>query len=195
MKEIKISIDDSVIDSVQRVIEPFGVDIEMVIKILLNRISKEKNLDFLLANVRMKEDTITFKEETVDVKKSISEPIEKNTVRDMRKALAISIFRGKSVTFNGNITFASKNRTANNYWANPSFEALEIEWFLILNDWINRVLYLFKVPSGAISQEELISRADNNNQIDLQILYNDTNFRDTRSNYIFKRFLIMSENY
>jgi len=195
MKEVKICIDDSVIDSVKSVIEPLGVDIEMAIKILLNRISREKTLDFLLTNVRTKEDDTPIRKETVGVTKSTSATIEKTAVRDMRKSLAISIFRGKGFVFNGNVTYASKNRTANNYWANPSFETLESEWFLILNDWINRVLYLFKIPSGAISQEELVSRADNYDQIDLQILYDDNNFRDTRSNYIFEQFLIMSENY
>jgi len=97
--------------------------------------------------------------------------------------------------FKGNITYASKNRTVNHYWANPSFEVLEREWFLILNDWVNRVLYLFRIPAGAISQHDLVPRVDINHQIDLKILYNDSNFRDTRSNCMFRKFLIMSENY
>lgn len=195
MKEIKISIDDSLITSVLEVIEPLDFDIEMVIKILLKRISREKNLDFLLANGKTQEENKSDIEEPLVATNSPGVLIAESAVRDMRKALAISIFRSKGIVFNGNITFASKNRTAYNYWANPPFKVLELEWFLILNDWINRVIYLFKVPSGAISQDDLIARGDNNNQIDLQILYNDPNFRDTRSNYIFKEFLVMSENY
>lgn len=195
MKEIKISIDDSLITSVLEVIEPLDFDIEMVIKILLNRISREKNLDFLLANGRTKEEIKSVNEEPLLVTKLTAGSMERNTIRDMRKSLAISIFRSKGIVFSDNITYASKNRTAYNYWANPTFDRLERDWFLILNDWINRVIYLFKIPSGAISQGDLIARADNNNQIDLQILYNDPNFRDTRSNHIFKKFLVMSENY
>ena len=195
MKEIKIGIDDSVIASVQEVIEPLDFDIEMVIKILLKRISREKNLDFLLANGKTQEEIKSVNEEPLVATKSISGSMERNTFRDMRKSLAISIFRSKGIVFSDNITYASKNRTAYNYWANPTFERLELDWFLILNDWINKVIYLFKIPSGAISQDDLIARGDNNNQIDLQILYNDPNFRDTRSNYIFKEFLVMSENY
>jgi len=195
MKEIKIGIDDSVIASVQEVIEPLDFDIEMVIKILLKRISREKNLDFLLAHGKTQEEIKSVNEEPLVATKSISGSMERNTFRDMRKSLAISIFRSKGIVFSDNITYASKNRTAYNYWANPTFERLELDWFLILNDWINKVIYLFKIPSGAISQDDLIARGDNNNQIDLQILYNDPNFRDTRSNYIFKEFLVMSENY
>jgi antitoxin component of RelBE/YafQ-DinJ toxin-antitoxin module len=195
MKEIKINIDDSVIASVQEVIEPLDFDIEMVMKILLKRISREKNLDFLLVNGKTQEENKPDNEDPFVDKKSTGGSVERNTIRDMRKSLAISIFRSKGIVFSDNITYASKNRTAYNYWANPTFERLELDWFLILNDWINRVIYLFKVPSGAISQGDLTSRADNNNQIDLQILYNDPNFRDTRSNQIFKKFLVMSENY
>ncbi len=195
MKEFKISIDDSVTASVQEVIEPLDFDIEMVIKILLKRISREKNLDFLLANGKTQEENKSDNEESSVAAKSTDGSLERNTIRDMRKSLAISIFRGKGIVFNDNITYASKNRTAYNYWANPTFERLELDWFLILNDWINRVIYLFKIPSRAIAQGDLIARADNNNQIDLQILYNDPNFRDTRSNHIFKKFLVMSENY
>lgn len=195
MKEIKISIDDSVIASAQEVIEPLDFDIEMVIKILLKRISREKNINFLLVNGKTQEENKPDIEEPLIETKPTVESMGRNTIRDMRKSLAISIFRSKGIVFSDNITYASKNRSAYNYWANPTFDRLEIDWFLILNDWINRVIYLFKVPSGAISQGDLIARADNNNQIDLQILFNDPNFRDTRSNYIFKKFLVMSESY
>lgn len=44
-------------------------------------------------------------------------------------------------------------------------------------------------------EDDLIAQADNNSQIDLQILYNDDNFRDTRSDFMFKEFLIMTERY
>lgn len=195
MKEVKINVDESVITTVQEVIEPYGLEIEMVIKIMLNRISRESNLDFLLSNTKTKEDSKSLKDEPFFVTNSYGGQINNNAVRDMRKSLAISIFRSKGMPYSNNVTFASKNRSAHNYWANPSFEVLEQDWFLILNDWINRVLYLFKVPSKAISQNDLIARADNNNLIDLQILYNDSNFRDTRSNYLFKEFLIMIEHY
>lgn len=195
MKEIKLSVEDSIISSVYEVIEPLGMDVDIVIKILLNRISREKNLDFLIANAKAKEGVKTLNEEPMLVKNTTGRLFAENSVRDMRKSLAISIFRSKGIVFSDNITYASKNRTAYNYWANPTFERLELDWFLILNDWINRVIYLFKIPSGAISQDDLIARGDNNNQIDLQILYNDPNFRDTRSNYIFKEFIVMSENY
>lgn len=112
MKEIKISIDDSLITSVLEVIEPLDFDIEMVIKILLKRISREKNLDFLLANGKTQEENKSDIEEPLVATNSPGVLIAESAVRDMRKALAISIFRSKGIVFNGNITFASKNRTA-----------------------------------------------------------------------------------
>jgi len=195
MKEIKISIEDSIIDSVQQVIEPLGFDVEIVIKILLNRISRENNLSFLLANDGGRTIFKTNLREPEEGKKVHNETSKGETVRDMTKALAISIFRSKGVMLNRNTTYASKNRTAYNYWANPPYECLLSDWYLILNDWEKRELHLFKVPSDTISQEELVARADKYNQIDLQILYNDTNFRDTRSNFLFKQFHILSEKY
>jgi len=195
MKELKISVDDSLISSVKEVVEPLDFDIEMVIKVLLKRISREQSLDFLLVNRKAEKEKQTMNKENLIDSRSNIELVNNHAVRDMRKALAISIFRNKGIIFNDNITYASKNRTAYNYWANPAFERLESDWFLILNDWANRVIYLFNIPSGTIKQSDLIARADNDKQIDLQILYNDPNFRDTRSNYIFKKFLVMSENY
>jgi antitoxin component of RelBE/YafQ-DinJ toxin-antitoxin module len=195
MKEVRMSIKDSVIESVEQVIEPLGLDIEMVIKILLNRISREKSVAFLLASSSIEEAPPLIIGNTIGDSDTVETGRRVDPVRDMRKSLAISLFRGKGITFNGNVTYASKNRASNHYWANPSFEVLEREWFLILNDWVNRVLYLFRIPAGAISQYELVPRADINHQIDLQISYNDSNFTDTRSNYMFRRFLFMSENY
>lgn len=195
MKEIKVNVSDSLIDSVHEVIEPLDMDIEMVIKMLLNRISRERNLGFLLPNAIRKEQSKSVYKDNLLVLKPNDGMVIENAVCDMRKSLAISIFKGKGIMFNGKITFASKNRTAYNYWANPPFSILEEQWFLILNDWINRVLYLFKIPSRSILEDDLIARADNNSQIDLQILYNDVNFRDTRSDFMFKQFLIMTERY
>lgn len=195
MSEIKVSVDDFIIASVKEFIEPLGFDVEIIVKILLNRIAREHSLDFLLVKEKTKEKNKFSDEESILALKSNGDSSERKHFRDMRKPLAISIFRNKGIMFNTNITFASKNRAANNYWANPTFESLDHEWFLILNDWINNVLYLFKVPACAISKNALVARADNNSQIDLQILYNDVNFRDTRSNYIFKKYYVMSEKY
>jgi antitoxin component of RelBE/YafQ-DinJ toxin-antitoxin module len=195
MKELRINIDESVISSVENVIIPLGIDVEMLIQIVLNRVSREQKIDFLLSTERTKDSSASYNNDHLPITNSSDTYIKKNDTREMRKSLAISMFRRKGHLSNNNITYASKNRTAYNYWANPRFEMLEEDWFLILNDWINRVLYLFKIPSGSISQDDLIARADHNDQIDLQISYNDVSFRDVRSNVFFKDYLIASEKY
>lgn len=195
MKDLKITVNDSIIDSVQEVIESSGMDIEMVIKMVLNRIVREQSISFLISNEISKQTINSINSESSVFTKSSNNLTNDNIVQDMRKSYAISLFRSKGIMFSDNITYASKNRTAHNYWANPNFDRLEREWFLILNDWINRVLYLFIIPSRSISKSDLVARSDQNNQIDLQILYNDASFRDTRSNFMFKKFLIMSEKY
>ena len=194
MKELKINIDESVITSVEDVIHPLGIDVEMLIKIVLNRVSREQKINFLLPG-EISKDNGSLSNNQLNGLNTDDTIINRNDMHEMRKSIAISIFRSKGYLSNNNITYASKNRTAYNYWANPRFEMLEQEWFLILNDWINRVLYLFKIPSGSISVDDLIARADHNDQIDLQILYNDVNFRDTRSNIIFREYLATSEKY
>ena len=114
---------------------------------------------------------------------------------EMRKRSSIDLFRHKGYNVYGTITYASKNRATRNYWANPNFEYLNEDWWLILNDWYNRKLYLFQIPRNSISEEDLVSRNDQPNLIDLQIYENDPNFTDMRSGYSFKRFLVDEIDY
>ena len=107
----------------------------------------------------------------------------------MRKRIAVNMFRAKGATLYGTISYSSKNRTTFNYWSNPNFDYLGEDWSLILNDWVNRKLYLFQIPRNSISYSELVGRNDQPNLIDLQIYENDPNFTDMRSGYSFRRFL------
>ena len=72
---------------------------------------------------------------------------------------------------------------------------LKTDWTLILNDWVNRKLYLFRIPAKTISAHELIGRNDKPNLIDIQILEDNPSFVDRRSEYSFRRFLIDQIDY
>ena len=61
---------------------------------------------------------------------------------------------------NGNITFASKNKTVYNYWRTLLFEVLDSDWFLIFNDWLHQEIYLFEIPAKTFRYNQLVSRAD-----------------------------------
>lgn len=92
-------------------------------------------------------------------------------------------------------TYAAKNKTQSNYWANPNVEFLHENWNLILEDYINHKFYYFRIPANSISQNSIKVRSDKPNQIDLQIMYNDNNFTDYRSGISFAKWLIKSESY
>ena len=115
--------------------------------------------------------------------------------KPMTKSRAIALFEQRGIKITKNVTYASKNRAAYNYWANPYFFALEREWFLILNDWIRKELHLFVVPADTLRKSQLIARADQPEMIDLQICYNDPKFIDNRSKISFARFLAKSIRY
>ena len=105
------------------------------------------------------------------------------------KSEAIRIFINLGYSFPSKPTYASKNKTANNYWANPDITVLNNDWYMILNDWISKTLYLFVIPYNSITLSKLTTRNDNQNKIDLQIIYNDPSFTDSRSGVSFKQYL------
>jgi antitoxin component of RelBE/YafQ-DinJ toxin-antitoxin module len=89
MKEVNVSIKDSIIESAEQVIEPLGLDIDMVIKILLNRISREKSVDFLLAIPSIEEAPQLIIGDTIGNSDTFESVRREDSVRDMRKSLAI----------------------------------------------------------------------------------------------------------
>lgn len=108
----------------------------------------------------------------------------------MSKAIAVrKLSNWYPAMTNTNVTFSSKNSSVDKYWANPNVKLLNIDWYLILNDTISRKLYLFLVPADAIAPSKLVVRADNKKLIDLQIEFNDSTFRDTRSGFRLGRYL------
>lgn len=94
-----------------------------------------------------------------------------------------------------NCTFASKNSMSYLYWANPKTDLLENDWWLILNDNINYKLHIFKIPANSLDVDMIKVRADKPYLIDLQILFDDEHFTDTRSNIQFAKWYIKTLSY
>lgn len=105
------------------------------------------------------------------------------------KAEAIRLFMDLGYTFPSKPTYASKNKTTNNYWANPNIAVLHNNWYLILNDWISKKLYLFYIPYNSIKQSQLVTRNDQPNKIQLVIKYSDSTFTDENSGVSFRPYL------
>lgn len=110
------------------------------------------------------------------------------------KKKAIALFYQSGYHFCRHITFASKTGP-DYYWANPKIEFLHGDWDLIANDWINKKLYLFRIPANAMHLSQIKTRSDQPNKIDLQIQYNDPTFTDKRSGVSFGPFFIKELDY
>lgn len=189
MKEITFEIQEDLFNAVNEVLDDIGLDINSAVKMFFKRIEKEKSINFLLSAVPCTKSEHKAKEQI------ITQLPENTDSTRMTKSLAIRLFRENGYAIGNNVTFASKNKMAYNYWANPDFSVLQTEWELILNDWKERIIYLFRVPAYSIESNELVCRNDKKSAIDLQIAYGDVSFTDNRSKLSFKPYLINSLKY
>ena len=181
MKGLKIFVNESALANVETILEENGLSIQNIVNVVLKRIEREGGIDFLFGK------TNAQALDTNEERESISSKTSEST--KMTKTIAKRLF----VLHYDNVTFASKNKGANNYWANPSFDCLKRDWFLILNDWQRKELHLFKIPANSLNN--LVARADKPNLIDLQIAYNDPTFTDNRSGMSFKVYFVETINY
>ena len=200
--------DEKCFNQANSVLKEINIDMTSVVNILLNKIISEKSIDFLIADSKkilddLKENNNIYihvinhdKSKTNNTKTYYSENKHYSKANNANKFDAIKLFRDKGYyLYNRNTTFASKNDTAYIYWANPDVKLLKDDWFLILNDNIKNKYYLFKIPKGELKFWDFKLRADQNNKIDLQIIYNDNYFTDSRSKIEFRKYLIDEATY
>lgn len=173
-----VKVDSQLAKEVELVLDDVGIDMETAVKMTFKRIIKEKSIAFLTSNYGSSK-------ESKDV-----ERVNMPESNKMVKSRAAILFRAHGIHLNQNVTFASKNKSAYNYWANPSFSVLEKDWYLILNDWSQKTLHLFMIPANAILPDDLRCRADQPDRIDLQICYDDPNYMDNRSKICFSTYKI-----
>ena len=185
MKKVFIEIQEDTLNQVNNVLDDLGLDIESAIRMFLRRIVRDQSVAFVLNNTG----TIASVPQSIIENNTFQSDVVKIDRGEMRKMLAIKMFKERGKIIDKNVTYSSKNRTTYNYWSNPNFSVLDENWSLILNDWVNRKLYLFNIPSRSISASQLVPRNDQKDLIDIQILENDPNFVDKRSGFGFKCFL------
>lgn len=182
-----IYVDEQLLREVEQILEEIGLDAGAVAKMALKRVVRDGSISFLVADVPR-----------IEVQAPVEMATQSPAVREsgrINKSAAVNLFRRNGVYTNDNVTFASKNKAGNYYWANPLFDALKRDWYLILNDWMKKELHLFKIPAQMLKESDLVSRSDNEEKIDLQIAYNDTTFTDGRSKVSFVDFLVKSISY
>ena len=205
MSQIHVEVNEKDLQIAQEICTDAGIDILISIRMFLRRMVKEKSIAFLFSNALPTTSSILISENRETQNPAIAEKQETilpstfrenlSDLKDMTKSRAIRLLIEHGFSVGKNVTFASKNRGAYNYWANPEFTLLDNDWNLILNDWINRKLYLFLIPKNSISKNELVSRTDKRYLIDLQIMYRDSTFTDNRSRFSFAKYLVGEIDY
>jgi len=185
MREIKLLANETVLQNVESILEENGLELQSIFNVMLKKIDREKSIGFLFGQNLYEND---IKQRDVQ---SREKEFEFGSNVKMSKTIAKKMFS----LIENNVTYASKNKGVNHYWANPLCSCLKNDWYLILNDWQARELHLFKVPAFSLYAEELVVRADKIEFIDLQIAYNDPDFTDTRSGIRFKPFFVKTIKY
>lgn len=183
-----IYVDEQLLHDAERILEEIGLDASVVAKMALKRVVRDGSISFLVADASR----IEVQAPVEAIPDPPATDLESGRIN---KSAATNLFRRNGISTNGNVTFASKNKAGNYYWANPLFEALKQDWYLILNDWKKKELHLFKIPAHTFKESDLVSRSDNEEKIDLQIAYNDATYTDGRSKVSFYRFHIQSISY
>ena len=187
------------LDLLEDVLDAIGIDVESATKIFYKRVIKSRSIDFLFSEGENKttQDKVSLQHPQEDRTRSAGNNIDTVRPANMKKSMAINLFRHHGIVLNRskNITFSSKNRTTSVYWSNPMFDYLEDDWYLILHDHYNKQLHLFIIPAMSINPRNLVSRSDQTDRIDLQIMYGDPTFTDTRSGYSFLKHFKQSIKY
>ena len=183
-----VRIDGTLAKEAEKVLNEVGIDLGSVVKMTLKRVVRDGNIAFLMPAVAPNVAEPVQNQATVNLG-------ERGNGHVIAKSQAIALFSARGIQFNRNVTFASKNKSAYNYWANPYYRALNQDWFLILNDWIKGELHLFRIPARNLHPSMMVPRMDLPDKIDLQIGYNDPTFTDNRSKLSFAKYLVMSIRY
>lgn len=194
--------DKESLQQVVNVLNEIGIDFSTLINVMFKRLIKERSVAFLFDN----NSTLPLQNETH--KKPLNSIHSRFLPHDVRHYTPQSeitkkdafelLYRRGYGRYLHNLrqtTFSSKNSTTNVFWANPRFDLLGENWSLILNDTKKRKLHLFYIPAETIEQYDLIPRNDKDDLIDLQIQYDDPDFTDIRSKFIFRDYFVAEIDY
>lgn len=187
--KLSIEVNENVLKITENILEDIGLSVETAVGMFLKRVERDGGIGFLTGSTNATWQKPNIVESRYLPRVRMYEN-ENRVSTEITKAQAMQLFKQNGYAMGYPVTYSSKNRTANNYWANPPFEVLKYNWSLILNDWVNHIIYLFIIPQGEITSDELCGRADKPSLIDLQIAYNDQSFTDTRSGVAFGRFKV-----
>ena len=114
------------------------------------------------------------------------------------KKEAIEFVESQGIKVGSKSTYAVKQSSKDEFWANPRTELLHTDWFLILNNNVDMELSVLKVPAESLSVENekmkgLAVRTDKTDLINLNI--NVNTLRDRISGIDFSQYLVKKIKY
>ena len=128
---------------------------------------------------------------------TITEKTEED--RELRaKSETARFLKNKGIVLTKNFSYSKLQEKKNRFWINPKTSFLDEEWMLVLNNQVQKKIYVLKVPKNSFKCSldivgTLIVRKDKPYYIDLNI---DTDtFVDYRSKLSFKKFIIKEIDY
>lgn len=143
----------------------------------------------------------SVKKKVVPTSKGIINTIDVNTklaIGKRAKKEAIQFLSEQGIYLGNDVSYAIRQDNKDDCWANPKVELLEKEWYIILNNNVEKELIVLMVPANSFrlrtdGENGLYVRADKPDMVDLRISVYD--FRDTRSNMDFSSYVIHRVNY
>lgn len=108
------------------------------------------------------------------------------------KSEAIAFLKDSNITVLSNVNYASRQPNKEEFWLNPSINALESDWMLVLNNQYNGEIIVMHIPAHSfamrpVDKNGLFARKDQPTKIDLNIRVD--NLLDTRSKKSFAEFV------
>ena len=134
--------------------------------------------------------------------KSVLPPIVDSTKKQIElraKGETKSFLEEKGINVNKVFSYAKLLEKKRHFWINPDIKFLKEEWMIILNNQIDRLIHVLKVPANTFAcsakkgENTLLIRKDRPYYLDLNITCDD--FVDIGSKQSFKEFLITTIKY
>lgn len=162
--DYKINIEEEKVNKFKEIVKKDKKTENEIFNIIFNKIIQEDSVDWIYA--------------------TLNGEVKSKNIKS-KKAIELFKERGHKI-YLYNTTYASKNKGNYLYWLNPDKRHIKEDWYIILNDNINKILYLMFVPKNSISELKM----RNDKICDASIRYNDLDFLEIKSNIYFKDYLV-----
>lgn len=160
--DVELEIQEEKYRNFQEILIQNNKSISGIVMLIIEKTIKENSLDWLLTGINGEVKTKNIKMQT-----------------------AKKLFHEKGFNINKyNTSFASRNANNDLYWINPDKRHLIEDWYIILNDYVNKKLFLFYVPKNSINELKM----RNDRICNVSIRHND--FMDIYSNICFEKYFV-----